>query len=84
MIGRELFRCFSRVVDKEEVITCSSDLGDDLTDVDDVDPWTLLDVMVCAEEINNQWVLDHVDQTQMDIVTTSMPQIDTTVSDDNV
>ena len=66
MIGRELFRCFSRVVDKEEVITCSSELEDDLTDADDIDPWTLLDMMVCAEEINNQWVLDHVDQTDMD------------------
>jgi len=80
MIGRELFRCFSRVVDKEEVITCSSELEDNLTDADDIDPWTLLDMMVCAEEINNQWVLDHVDM----VTTTSMPVMDTTVSGDYV
>jgi len=84
MIGRELFRCFSRVVDKEEVITCSTDLSDELTDVDDIDPWTLLDVMVCAEEINNQWVLDHVDQTQVDMVTTNLPILDSTLSADEV
>ena len=78
-----MFRCFSRVVDKEEVITCSSELEDNLTDADDIDPWTLLDMMVCAEEINNQWVLDHVDQTDM-VTTTSLPVMDTTVSGDYV
>lgn len=63
------------------MITCSSELEDDLTDADDIDPWTLLDMMVCTEEINNQWVLDHVD---MVTTTTSLPVMDTTVSGDYV
>ena len=53
--------------------------GDDLaTDEDDAF------AALTAKEEKAQWVLDHVDQTHVDLITTSRPPLDTTVSGDYV
>merc|ERR1711944_359869 len=55
VIGRELFLCFTRVVDRHQVATCAQDVS-----IESLDAWTLLDVMVCNDDINDSWVIDHV------------------------
>jgi len=58
IIGRELFLCFTRVIDRHQVATCAEDVA--FESLDDLDAWTLLDVMVCNDDINDSWVIDHV------------------------
>ena len=74
-IGRDIFLCFTRVVDRHQVEECSRHLevaqvrtvnivrkifSKRRTNIVKVDAWTLLDVMVCNEAANEEWVVDHV------------------------
>ena len=54
-IGREIFLCFTRVVDMAQIQTCVQEM-----EVTEVTAGTLLDVMVCNERINDKWVVDHI------------------------
>ena len=61
MIGREIFLCFTRTVDRHNVETCSAGVTPDM-----VSAWTLLDVMACGQEINDRWVVNHVEDPLLD------------------
>ena len=74
--------CFTRVVDRHQVGTCALDVS-----AENLDAWTLLDVMVCNDDINDSWVMDHVDPQNLeqiqnaeadieDIVTTTFSTLD--------
>ena len=54
-IGREIFLCFTRVVDMAQIQTCVQEM-----EITEVTAGTLLDVMVCNERINDKWVVDHI------------------------
>ena len=54
-IGREIFLCFTRVVDMAQIQVCVQEM-----EVTEVTAGTLLDVMVCNERINDKWVVDHI------------------------
>ena len=54
-IGREIFLCFTRVVDMAQIQTCVQEM-----EIAEVTAGTLLDVMVCNERINDKWVVDHI------------------------
>ena len=54
-IGREIFLCFTRVVDLAQIQTCIQEI-----EVTEVTVGTLLDVMACNERINDKWVVDHI------------------------
>ena len=47
--------------------SCAETVG--VTNATQLDAWSLLDVMVCTEDKNDKWVLDHVDMGE---VTTTM------------
>ena len=54
-IGREIFLCFTRVVDMAQIQSCVQEM-----EITEVTEGTLLDVMVCNERINDKWVVDHI------------------------
>ena len=54
-IGREIFLCFTRVVDMAQIQVCVQEM-----EITEVTAGTLLDVMVCNERINDKWVVDHI------------------------
>ena len=57
-IGREIFLCFTRVVDLAQIQSCVTEI--EITGETEVTAGTLLDVMVCNERINDKWVVDHI------------------------
>ena len=57
-IGREIFLCFTRVVDVAQIQSCVKEM--EITGETEVTAGNLLDVMVCNERINDKWVVDHI------------------------
>ena len=57
-IGREIFLCFTRVVDVAQIQSCVKEM--EISGETEVTAGTLLDVMVCNERINDKWVVDHI------------------------
>jgi len=75
VIGRELFLCFTRVVDRHQVGTCALDVS-----AEDLDAWTLLDVMVCNDDINDSWVMNHVDPKNLEQIQNAGAEIEDIVT----
>merc|ERR1712211_132113 len=50
-IGREIFRCFTRVVDRHNVEICSVGITPEM-----ISAWSLLDVLACSQQVNDEWV----------------------------
>lgn len=71
-IGREIFLCFTRVVDMAQIQDCVKER--EITGETVVTAGTLLDVMVCNERINDKWVMDHINMN----VTESEQTVETT------
>ena len=63
-IGREIFLCFTRVVDLAQIQACVQEI-----EVTEVTVETLLDVMVCNERINDKWVVDHINTNNTNTMT---------------
>jgi len=57
-IGREIFLCFTRVVDMAQIQSCVTEM--EIMEETEVTTGSLLDVMVCNERINDKWVVDHI------------------------
>ena len=71
-IGREIFLCFTKVVDMAQIQDCVKER--EITGETVVTAGTLLDVMVCNERINDKWVMDHINMN----VTESEQTVETT------
>ena len=57
-IGREIFLCFTQVVDMAQIQSCVTEM--EITEETEVTAGSLLDVMVCNERINDKWVVEHI------------------------
>ena len=57
-IGREIFLCFTRVVDMAQIQSCVTEM--EIMEETEVTAGSLLDVMVCNERINDKWVVEHI------------------------
>ena len=77
-IGREIFLCFTRVVDVAQIQSCVTEM--EMTEETEVTAGSLLDVMVCNERINDKWVVDHINinstmmKTEEEVETTTLQQ----------
>ena len=77
-IGREIFLCFTRVVDMAQIQSCVTEM--EMTEETEVTAGSLLDVMVCNERINDKWVVEHINinstmmKTEEEVETTTLQQ----------
>ena len=77
-IGREIFLCFTRVVDVAQIQSCVTEM--EMTEETEVTAGSLLDVMVCNERINDKWVVEHINinstmmKTEEEVETTTLQQ----------
>ena len=77
-IGREIFLCFTRVVDMAQIQSCVTEM--EITEETEVTAGSLLDVMVCNERINDKWVVEHINinstmmKTEEEVETTTLQQ----------
>ena len=77
-IGREIFLCFTRVVDLAQIQSCVTEM--EITEETEVTAGSLLDVMVCNERINDKWVVEHINinstmmKTEEEVETTTLQQ----------